>query len=204
MRQLSEMPNNCFTTKIYDIIVPLEPNQGLHTITSLFLVIDYVDHDLKKLFSLDTPPTFTEQHILIIIYNLLCAAKFVHSAGLMHRDLKPANILIDDQCSIKICDFGLSRAEIKQPGPLDKYTTKIDRSDMTPNSKMSENILVGQEQFNNSFKVCNNNKIEEIKNELSRHIGSRWYRSPEIILNEPLYNQKIDIWSLGCIIGELI
>ena len=45
----------------------------------------------------------------IIFYNLLCALNFLHTAGIMHRDLKPANILIDDQCQVKICDFGLSR-----------------------------------------------------------------------------------------------
>jgi len=27
----------------------------------------------------------------------------------MHRDLKPANILINDECAVKLCDFGLSR-----------------------------------------------------------------------------------------------
>ena len=75
---------------------------------------------------------------------------------------------------------------------------------MTPNSVMSENVIIGQHNFDNSFKVCNNNQIEMMKNQLSRHIGSRWYRSPEIIVNEPLYTQKIDMWSLGCIIGELL
>lgn len=95
-------------------------------------MIDFVDHDLKKLFTLNTQ--FTEQHILIIMYNLLCAVKFLHSAGLMHRDLKPANILIDDNCSVKICDFGLSRAEIIMPGPQDKYTTKIIKDALCFNS----------------------------------------------------------------------
>ena len=34
---------------------------------------------------------------------------FFHSAGIMHRDIKPANILIDAECQIRLCDFGLSR-----------------------------------------------------------------------------------------------
>jgi len=39
---------------------------------------------------------------------------------------------------------------------------------------------------------------------LSIHIGSRWYRSPEIILVEKHYDQACDLWSFGCVIYELL
>ena len=50
------------------------------------------------------------QHIQFIIYQLLKALKFIHSAGLLHRDIKPSNILLDANCFIKLCDFGLCRS----------------------------------------------------------------------------------------------
>ena len=45
-----------------------------------------------------------------MIYNLFCAVKYLHSANVLHRDLKPANILVNEDCSVKICDFGLARS----------------------------------------------------------------------------------------------
>jgi serine/threonine protein kinase len=40
----------------------------------------------------------------------LCAVKYLHSANVLHRDLKPANVLVNEDCSVKICDFGLARS----------------------------------------------------------------------------------------------
>ena len=45
-----------------------------------------------------------------MVYNLFCAIKFLHSANVLHRDLKPANVLVNEDCSVKICDFGLARS----------------------------------------------------------------------------------------------
>lgn len=49
-------------------------------------------------------------HIKYIIYQLAKALKYLHSGQIIHRDLKPSNILINSNCSIKLCDFGLVRS----------------------------------------------------------------------------------------------
>jgi len=35
-------------------------------------------------------------------------------------------------------------------------------------------------------------------------IGSRWYKAPEIIFGNREYDQGIDVWSIGCILAELL
>lgn len=40
--------------------------------------------------------------------------KYTHSAGVIHRDLKPSNILVNENCDLKICDFGLARLQDPQ------------------------------------------------------------------------------------------
>jgi mitogen-activated protein kinase 1/3 len=41
---------------------------------------------------------------------MLLAVKYLHDSRVLHRDMKPANVLINEDCSIKICDFGLARS----------------------------------------------------------------------------------------------
>ena len=100
-----------------------------------------------------------DQHIQYIIYQLLKALKFIHSAALLHRDIKPSNILVDSSCLIKLCDFGLCRS--------------------ISSDELPENI------------------------EFTDYIATRWYRSPEILMGSRKYNEGIDLWSVGCIIGEM-
>jgi mitogen-activated protein kinase 15 len=54
-----------------------------------------------------------------VCWQLLCALKYLHSAGVVHRDLKPSNILIKSDATIKLCDFGLARAIDDEDPPAD-------------------------------------------------------------------------------------
>lgn len=82
-----------------------------YDLSNVFLIMDLVECDAKKVLnSVEQGTLLDEQHIITILYNMLCAVKFLHSANIIHRDLKPANLLIDSTCSVKICDFGLARS----------------------------------------------------------------------------------------------
>jgi serine/threonine protein kinase len=43
------------------------------------------------------------------LLQVLRGLKYVHSANVLHRDLKPSNLLVNANCDLKICDFGLAR-----------------------------------------------------------------------------------------------
>ena len=98
-------------------------------------------------------------HKQFIMYQLLKALKFIHSAGIVHRDLKPSNILINSDSCIKVCDFGLARC-----------ITSLTGKDVV----------------------------------MTDYVATRWYRAPEILLGSVKYNSQADMWSVGCIFGELL
>ena len=56
----------------------------------------------------------SDAHFQSFIYQTLCGLKYIHSANVLHRDLKPGNLLVNADCELKICDFGLARGY--QPG----------------------------------------------------------------------------------------
>ncbi|KAL7144535.1 hypothetical protein ABFS83_07G019200 [Erythranthe nasuta] len=84
--------------------------QGLATSRmscSLYLVFDYMPHDLAGLSS--TPGIkFTEPQVKCYVHQLLSGLEHCHNRHVLHRDIKGSNLLIDDEGVLKIADFGLA------------------------------------------------------------------------------------------------
>eukprot|EP01006_Ploeotia_vitrea_P009463 TRINITY_DN22139_c0_g1_i1.p1 TRINITY_DN22139_c0_g1~~TRINITY_DN22139_c0_g1_i1.p1 ORF type:complete len:481 (+),score=45.64 TRINITY_DN22139_c0_g1_i1:92-1534(+) len=57
----------------------------------------------------DSPQALGEEHLKLLFYQMLLGIYHMHTSEVMHRDLKPANVLLDSQCNVRLCDFGLSR-----------------------------------------------------------------------------------------------
>lgn len=102
------MPENVYTVKLIDIIINPKALQDPTRLKRVFLVMDYIDFDLRIL--LEQQGQSSDEHVITILYNILCALNFLHSANLMHRDVKPENILLKEDCTIQFCDFGMSRS----------------------------------------------------------------------------------------------
>lgn len=88
-------------------------------------VFEFVDTDLYKLIL--SEQYLSTEHIQTFLYQLLCGLKYMHSAHVIHRDMKPANILLNEDCSLRICDFGLSRI-LSAPMPSPRHGTVRPRS----------------------------------------------------------------------------
>jgi mitogen-activated protein kinase 1/3 len=90
--------------RLYDVV---EPTRDPDKFQDLYYVFEGVRSDLLSMMS--SGIRISEIHVQTIMYHILCGLNFIHSSGVIHRDLKPANILVNDDCTAKICDFGLSR-----------------------------------------------------------------------------------------------
>ncbi|XP_033477376.1 mitogen-activated protein kinase 12 [Epinephelus lanceolatus] len=115
-----------------------------------YLVMPFMGTDLGKLMKLQR---LSEEKIQYLVYQMLKGLKYIHSAGIIHRDLKPGNLAINQDCELKILDFGLAR---------------------------------------------------QADSEMTGYVVTRWYRAPEVILSWMHYTQTVDIWSVGCIMAEML
>ena len=95
MRRLSNMEDNLFTPKLIDIVVPIKRfKDGREKFEDIFIIMEYFDHNLNSVFSKIRENSFTDEHVITIMYNALCALNYIHSTGVIHRDVKPSNILL--------------------------------------------------------------------------------------------------------------
>ena len=95
---------NTFVVDLFDMLEPNDPE----SFDTIYVVLSMSESDLKKLIK--SAIYLEQKHISTVVYNLLCGLKYLHSANVLHRDLKPANILINEDCTVQIADFGLSRS----------------------------------------------------------------------------------------------
>lgn len=73
----------------------------------IYIVTDFMESDLHAVIKAGI---LEEVHKQYIIYQVLRALKYMHSGQLIHRDIKPSNVLLNSDCAVKMCDFGLARS----------------------------------------------------------------------------------------------
>ena len=78
------------------------------------------------------------------------------------------------------------------------HNEKIIHRDIKP-----ENLLINK---NYDLKLCDFGFARYINfsSKLTDYVATRWYRAPELLLTQGDYNNEIDFWSIGCIMGELV
>ncbi|KAF2934636.1 hypothetical protein DAI22_04g177700 [Oryza sativa Japonica Group] len=125
------------------------------SLDSIFMVMEYMEHDLKGVMEAMKQP-YSQSEVKCLMLQLLEGVKYLHDNWVLHRDLKTSNLLLNNRGELKICDFGLSR---QYGSPLKPYTQLV---------------------------------------------VTLWYRAPELLLGTKEYSTAIDMWSVGCIMAELL
>ena len=74
----------------------------------LYYVLELMEIDLHKIIT-KSEQVLTEPHVKCLMKQILEGLKAMHSLGIYHRDMKPANILVNQDCQLRITDFGLAR-----------------------------------------------------------------------------------------------
>ncbi|VCW76767.1 unnamed protein product, partial [Gulo gulo] len=74
----------------------------------IYIVINYVEHDLKSLMETMKQP-FLPGEVNTLMIQLLWGVKHLHDNWILHWDLKTSNLLLSHAGILKVGDFGLAR-----------------------------------------------------------------------------------------------
>uniref|UniRef100_A0A6U2DNT4 Mitogen-activated protein kinase n=2 Tax=Hemiselmis andersenii TaxID=464988 RepID=A0A6U2DNT4_HEMAN len=102
---------------IKDLIMPPDASGVCEDV---YIITELLDTDLSKVIY--SPQPLIDDHCQYFLYQILRGLKYLHSARVLHRDLKPGNLLVNSNCDLKICDFGLARLdEDTNPSTMTAY-----------------------------------------------------------------------------------
>lgn len=85
----------------------------INDFNEVFIIQELMEADLHQIIRSEQP--LTDSHFQYFVYQVCRGLKYIHSANVLHRDLKPGNLLVNADCELKICDFGLARGFSDQP-----------------------------------------------------------------------------------------
>ena len=90
----------------------------------IFIVMDYVEHDLKSLIETmkHKKQVFLPGEVKCLAQQLMRAVEHLHRNWILHRDLKTSNLLLSHKGILKVGDFGLAR---EYGSPLKAYTSIV-------------------------------------------------------------------------------
>nr|CCA25617.1 mitogenactivated protein kinase 1a putative [Albugo laibachii Nc14] len=90
-------------------LMDLIPPPSYTDFRDVYMTIDLMEMDLHRIIY--SKEILLDDHIRYFLYQILSGLSHMHKAGVLHRDLKPSNLLINSDCQLKICDFGLARTK---------------------------------------------------------------------------------------------
>ncbi|KAJ1660658.1 mitogen activated protein kinase [Dispira simplex] len=73
----------------------------------VYMIQELMEADLHQIIRSGQP--LTDAHFQYFIFQICRGLKYIHSANVLHRDMKPGNLLVNADCELRICDFGLAR-----------------------------------------------------------------------------------------------
>lgn len=105
---------------ILDVMEP--PGDDEETFQDVYVVLDLMESDLHNIIHSVQP--LSNEHIRFFLYQVMRGLKYIHSASVLHRDLKPSNLLINQNCELKIGDFGMARGLSVDPEEHSLFMTE--------------------------------------------------------------------------------
>ncbi|KAG0144043.1 hypothetical protein CROQUDRAFT_710626 [Cronartium quercuum f. sp. fusiforme G11] len=85
----------------------------------VYLIQELMETDMHHMICTQD---LSDDHFQYSIYQTLQALKVLHSTNMIHQDLKPLKLLLNDNCDMKVCDFGLAQCPHSQA--RDRFMTK--------------------------------------------------------------------------------
>ncbi|EMS61932.1 Mitogen-activated protein kinase 5 [Triticum urartu] len=183
-----------------DVIPPAIPQ----SFNDVYIATELMDTDLHHIIR--SNQELSEEHCQYFLYQLLRGLKYIHSANVIHRDLKPSNLLLNANCDLKICDFGLARpsseSDMMTEYVLLRGLKYIHSANVIHRDLKPSNLLLNA---NCDLKICDFGlaRPSSESDMMTEYVVTRWYRAPELLLNSTDYSAAIDVWSVGCIFMEL-